>query len=108
MKILNLEKDFTRGWMCGHFDNPILQTNAFEVCIKHFKAGESEKPHFHKLTTEVTAVISGVVEMAGKRLVANDVIILEPNEVSSFRCIEDAVTCAFRNGSFPQDKHEVR
>lgn len=107
MKLLNLEKDFVRGWVVGAFTNPILQTKDFEVCVKRFKAGEEEKTHFHKLTTEITIVVSGVVEMCGQRLTINDIIVLEPGEVSSFKCIEDATTCAIRNGSFPQDKYEI-
>lgn len=107
MKFFNLEQDFTRGWLVGAFANPILQTDQFEICIKHFKAGEEEKNHYHKLTTEVTVIISGVVEMCGRRFTANDVIVLEPNELTDFKCLEDAVTCAFRDGSFPQDKYEV-
>jgi quercetin dioxygenase-like cupin family protein len=107
MNIFNLEQDFTRGWVIGAFANPILQTDQFEVCIKNTKAGFTEPLHYHKLTKEITIVISGVVEMCGRRLVANDIIVLEPNEVSSFKCIEDATTCAIRNGSYPKDKYEV-
>lgn len=107
MKTFNLEKDFTRGWLIGSFQNPILQTDKFEVGFKRFEAGSTEKPHYHKLTSEITVVISGVIEMCGKTLSANDIIVLEPNEVSSFKCIEDSVTCAIRDGSFPSDKYEI-
>lgn len=107
MKSFDLEKDFTRGWLVGMFSNPILLTDKFEICIKKFKAGETESIHYHKLTTEVTIVISGVVEMCGKIFKANSVIVLEPEEASSFKCVEDAITVAFRNGSFPQDKYIV-
>jgi len=107
MKTFNLEQDFVRGWVVGAFKNPILQTEKFEVCIKRFKAGETEKLHYHKLTTEITIVISGVVKMCGQRLISNDIIVLEPNEITSFECVEDAVTCAIRNGSFPHDKYEI-
>jgi quercetin dioxygenase-like cupin family protein len=107
MKIFDLEKDFVRGWVVGAFENPILQTDNFEVCIKRFKAGEEENSHYHKLTTEITIVISGTIEMCGKRFKANSVIVLEPNEVSSFKCIEDATTCAIRNGSYTKDKYEL-
>jgi quercetin dioxygenase-like cupin family protein len=107
MKRFNLDKDFVRGWVVGAFENPILQTDKFEVCVKHFKAGDVEKLHYHKLTMEITIVISGKVEMCGQLLVANDVIVLDPNEPSNFKCIEDAVTCAIRNGSYPKDKYEI-
>lgn len=107
MKLFNLEKDTIRGWCVGAFPNPILETDKFEVCIKRFKAGDTEPAHYHKLTKEITVVISGAVEMYGKILKANDIIILEPGEISSFKCLEDATTCAFRNGSFPNDKYIV-
>lgn len=107
MKHFDLEKDFTRGWMVGAFSNPILQTNQFEITVKRFKAGETEPNHFHKLTKEVTVVISGIVEMCGQTFGPNSVIVLEPNEVSAFKCLEDATTMAFRNGSFPGDKYIV-
>lgn len=107
MQVFNLEKDFIRGWVVGAFTNPILQTDQFEVCIKRFKAGEEEAAHYHKLTKEITIVVSGVIEMCGNTLQTNDVFVLEPNEISTFKCIEDAVVCAFRNGSYPQDKYLI-
>lgn len=107
MKKFNLDTDFVRGWVVGAFDNPIMQTDKFEVCVKRFKAGDKEKLHYHKLTTEITIVISGKVEMCNEIFTANDVIVLEPGEKSSFNCIEDAVTCAIRNGSYPKDKYEI-
>lgn len=107
MQKFNLSKDFKRGWVAGAFPNPIFQTDKFEICIKHFKAGECEKTHYHKLTKEVTIVISGVVEMCGQKLYPDDIIVLEPGEISNFKCLEDAVTCAFRNGSYPDDKYEI-
>ncbi len=99
--------DFTRGWLIGHFSPSLIQTDKFEVGFKSFIAGEEEQAHYHKLTREITVVLSGVVEMCGKRLGANDIIILEPGEVSSFKCIEDATTCAIRDGSFAGDKYEL-
>lgn len=107
MNIFDLEKDFTRGWIVGAFANPILQTDKFEVCVKKFKTGEEETKHYHKLTKEITIVVSGVVEMCGKKLKANDILVLDPGEASSFKCLEDAVIVAIRNGSYPKDKYDI-
>lgn len=99
--------NFTRGWLVGHFDPSIIKTDQFEVAVKHFKAGETEKRHYHKLTTELTIVISGCVEMGGNKYNANDIIELEPNTSCDFKCLEDATVVAVRNGSYPGDKYIV-
>ena len=99
--------NFLRGWVCGNFDPALIKTENFEVGIKYFKAGDSEATHYHKLATEITVVISGEVEMNSVRYFAKDIIILPPNENSTFKALTDAITVCIRDGSFKNDKYEV-
>jgi hypothetical protein len=42
MKVHRLE-DMTRGWFVGDFAPTLYRTDAVEVAVKHFTAGESEE-----------------------------------------------------------------
>lgn len=105
MEKLNLNS-FTRGWLVGNFEPAIFNTNDFEFGIKRLEAGYTETRHHHKLSTEVTIIISGRVIMNGNEYGPDDIIILPPGESSDFKCLTDVVTCAIRNGSNKGDKWE--
>ncbi len=104
MRTSNL-KSYNRGWMVGDFSPSIFKTDKYEVCIKRLPAGFYEEPHFHKLTTEITTIIFGRVKMNGVEYKEDDIILIEPNEVTDFLCLTDVVSCATRDGSFPGDRY---
>lgn len=104
MKIFNLSH-MIRGWFAGDFSPTAFQTKDFEVGIKHYKAGDFEKAHHHKLATEITVIISGQVKMNGITYSTNDIIVIEPNETTDFECLTDVVTCVVKSGSFSNDKY---
>lgn len=106
MRIFKLS-DFTRGWIVGDFNNSVIKMNSSEFCVKRFKAGEKEPLHYHKLTTEITVVVSGSIKMNGIEYGPDDVVVMEPGESTDFEALTDATTVAFRNGSFPGDKYIV-
>src|ERR1700735_54851 len=45
---------FTKGWFVGNFSPTLLATDAVEVAVKHYRAGEAESSHYHKIATELT------------------------------------------------------
>lgn len=98
-------KSFTKGWFVGHFTPTLIDTNDVEVAIKKYKAGDSEQAHYHKIATEVTVIISGEVEMNGAKYVADDVIVIEPNDRTDFKCLSDAVTVVVKYPGASNDKY---
>ena len=52
-------KDMIKGWFVGGFNPTALQTEACEVAVKYYKEGDYESAHYHKISTEVTMILSG-------------------------------------------------
>ena len=86
MQIDQLDR-MVRGWLIGDFDPAVLRTRDFEFGIKHYKAGDSESWHFHKVATEVTVIVSGKATMNGRNLSAGDIVVLRPGEGTDFSCL---------------------
>lgn len=104
MKSANL-KDFIRGWIIGQFQPSLIKTNDVEVGIKYYKAGDFEPLHYHKIATEVTTIVSGKVEMNGVRYSADDIIVIEPNDRTDFKCLTDVVTVVVKYPGVNDDKY---
>lgn len=96
--------DMFGGWFVGDFDPTLLRSSDFEVGVKRWRAGEREAKHYHNVATEVTAVISGSVQMMGRRWEEGDIIVVEPGEATDFEALTDAVTVAVKSPSAPDDK----
>lgn len=106
MKVLRLD-DMTRGWFVGGFAPTALATEACEVALKHYRAGDAEAAHFHKVATEITLVVSGRVRMVGREFGAGDIVVLEPGEVTGFEALEDAVNVVVKLPGALNDKYLV-
>jgi len=106
MKNERLENMF-KGWFVGDFLPTVLSTKACEVAVKHYKAGEKEESHYHKVATEVTLVLSGQVRMNGHEWSDGDIIHLDPNEITNFEAISDAITVVVKTPSVENDKYVV-
>jgi quercetin dioxygenase-like cupin family protein len=103
VKIRDLS-DFTGGWFIGNFEPSLIKTEDFECAVKRYKAGDSEEEHYHAAATEITAVLSGIVEMCGMRHKEGTIAVLEPNEATAFRAVTDAVTAVIKIPSVIGDK----
>ncbi len=104
MRKYNLS-DFTKGWFVGQFSPAALHTDVAEVAIKHYKRGDVEQSHHHKIATEITVIISGVVTMNGVNYGKGDIIVIEPNDSTDFVVWEDTTTCVVKLPSVPNDKY---
>ena len=51
MKVGKLS-DMKGGWFIGNFEPSLFKTNNCEVAIKHYKKGDYESAHYHKIATE--------------------------------------------------------
>lgn len=98
-------QDMTKGWFVGSFSPTLLDTEAVEVAVKEYRAGDREGKHYHKIATEFTAVISGTVAMNGRQWTAGDIIVMEPGEATDFQAVTDAVTVVVKIPGAPNDKY---
>lgn len=104
MKHERLE-NMTKGWFVGGFDPAVLKTQDCEVAVKHYKKGDKEAAHYHRLATEITVIVSGQVRMLEKMWSAGDIISLSPGEVTDFEALSDAITVVVKHPGALNDKY---
>lgn len=97
--------DMIKGWFIGDFPESAYRTSDFEVAIKSYTTGEVEAAHYHKIATEITAIVSGRVRMVDQEFGAGDIVTLSPGEVTSFEAISDTMTVVVKFPSAPSDKY---
>jgi mannose-6-phosphate isomerase-like protein (cupin superfamily) len=104
MKVDDLNK-MVNGWFIGDFSPSIYNTDSFEVAIKRYPAGAVEKLHYHKIATEFTCVVEGIVSFNDNVYKKNDIITIYPNEIVLFKSITDSITCVVKIPSVKDDKY---
>jgi len=104
MKHYRLE-NMIKGWFVGGFSPTAYSTTDCEVAIKHYKAGDYEDLHHHKLATEITVVIDGHVQMLNKTWSVGDIIVLEPGIATDFRALTDATNVVVKIPGTLNDKY---
>lgn len=97
-------KDMVKGWFVGSFTPTAHKTDACEVAVKSYKAGDKESAHYHKIGTEITLILSGRVRMAGKEWGEGDIVILAPGESTDFEALTDAVNVVVKTPGAANDK----
>lgn len=102
-----LLNEMTKGWFVGNFSPTAYKTNACEVAVKYYKAGDKEHKHFHKIATEITLILSGIVKMAEREWNAGSIIILEPGEITDFEALTDAINVVVKVPGALDDKYIV-
>lgn len=96
---------FTKGWFVGCFTPTLLATEAVEVAIKNYRAGEHEAAHHHRLATEITAVVSGRVRMSGEEIGAGEIVRISPGQSTDFTALTEATTVVVKLPSVLGDKY---
>jgi mannose-6-phosphate isomerase-like protein (cupin superfamily) len=84
--------NFTKGWFVGNFSPTLIASDAVEVAVKNYKAGEHEAAHHHKIATEITAIVSGRVKMSGEEISAGEIVKIHPGQSTDFTALTDATT----------------
>ena len=107
MKTARLD-GMVKGWFVGNFDPTLYRTNDVEVAVKTYRAGDAEGAHYHKIATELTVVVSGVVRMNGVEYQTGDIIVMEPGEVTDFVSVTDAVNVVVKLPGANHDKYVVK
>lgn len=98
-------EDMVKGWFVGAFSPTTLSTQACEVAVKHYRAGDHEALHHHRVAVEVTVVVSGTVQMCGKNWAAGDIVVLEPGESTDFTALTDAINVVVKLPGALGDKY---
>ncbi|MNJ51749.1 hypothetical protein D3C77_470630 [compost metagenome] len=104
MKTFKLD-DMTRGWFVGAFNPTSFATEACEVGLKRYAAGDYEASHYHKVATEITLIVEGRVLMNGIEYSTGDIIIIEPGDMTDFRALTDAVNVVIKTPGALHDKY---
>ena len=73
--------------------------------IKEYKKGSIEDWHFHKVATEITAIVAGKVRMNDKIYSNGDIIKINPSEGTDFECLEDTITVVVKVPGAMNDKY---
>jgi hypothetical protein len=96
--------EFTKGWFIGDFEPTMLKTSEFEVGVKFFVKGDTEPLHKQILVTEFTVVISGDIQMNGKKFTRGEIIRINPEEPADFLALTDGSLLCLKTPSIPADK----
>jgi len=104
MKTFRLE-DMKGGWFIGDFLPTCLKTLDCEVACKHYREGDSEERHVHKIATEITLVVKGSVKMNDVIYKAGDIIVLDPGDATDFHALEDSINVVVKIPSIAGDKY---
>lgn len=104
MKVSKLD-DMTKGWFVGNFEPTLYKTNDVEVAVKRYKKGDTEEKHYHKIATEITAVVEGKVKMFDQVFEAGTVIVVEPGEETAFEALEDTINAVVKIPGANNDKY---
>jgi hypothetical protein len=96
--------DMVKGWFVGDFDPAVLRTSDVEVAVKHYRAGDHEDLHHHRVATELTVIVSGTVRMLGRTWEAGDIVVIEPGEATAFEALTDAVNVVVKLPGAKSDK----
>lgn len=99
--------EMVKGWFVGAFAPTAFSTNACEVAVKNYRAGDYEEAHYHKVATEITLVLTGQVRMLGKFWCEGDIVTMNPGEATEFEAVTDAITVVVKVPGVIGDKYLV-
>ena len=97
-------QDMKKGWFIGDFSPTLFKTDAVEVAVKEYPADFQEEWHYHKVATEYTVIVSGEVEMNGRRYSKGDIIMIPPGEGTDFITLSPVVTTVVKFPGATNDK----
>jgi hypothetical protein len=96
--------EFTKGWFIGDFEPTMFKTSDFEVGVKFFLKGDTEPLHKQIVATEFTVVVSGEIQMNGKKFVKGQIIRIDPEEPADFLALTDGSLLCLKTPSIPTDR----
>lgn len=97
--------DMVKGWFIGNFQPTVYKTGDVEVGVKHYRAGDYERSHHHRIATEITVIQKGTVEMNGIQYSDGSIIKLAPFVSTDFKAITDVITVVVKIPGANDDKY---
>ncbi|MBE5865453.1 MAG: hypothetical protein E7292_04450 [Lachnospiraceae bacterium] len=97
--------EMTKGWFVGDFTPTLYKTTDCEVAVKHYKKGDAEEKHFHRIATELTVIVKGRVRMFEEIFEEGDIVIVEPGEATAFEALEDSINVVVKLPGAKNDKY---
>lgn len=88
----------------GNFEPAMMKTQEFEVAVKHYKAGEEDPCHMHKIATEITYVAKGQCLFNNLLIKQGSIVQINPEEYNSFVAVTDVELFVIKFPSLPNDK----
>jgi hypothetical protein len=104
MQRYKLSDSGARGWFIGDFEGAVYRPKEFEVTYQKNPRGQTAS-HIHKLTYEITLVISGRQICNGEIFAAGDICVLEPGDISQIEYLEETEVITIKTPSVPSDKY---
>lgn len=104
MKKFELQ-NMIKGWFIGNIEPSVLKTGEVEVAVKRYNKGDYEGKHYHKIATEITVIVEGVVRMGGIEYKTGDIILVKPGESIDFFCHTDCITTVVKIPGAMNDKY---
>jgi hypothetical protein len=104
MKTFKLSDTGARGWFIGDFPEAVFHTKDFEVTYQKNARGQTAS-HIHKISHEITLVISGHQICNGQMFGPGDICVLEPGDISQIEYLEETEVVTIKTPSVPSDKH---
>lgn len=105
MKKFRLSEAGARGWFIGDFPEAVIRTKDFEVCWQGNEAGNVDRPHMHKIITEVQLITEGRMVINGEEFGPGDIYVSEPGEEYRAHYLEDTKVVSIKFPSIPDDKY---
>jgi anti-sigma factor ChrR (cupin superfamily) len=99
-------EDMVKGWFVGAFEPTAVHTDACEVAVRRYRAGDAEAVHHHRIATEVTVVVEGAVRMCGMDFGPGSIITLQPGTATDFLAREDSLCVVVKTPGALNDKYE--
>ncbi|GAA0492724.1 MULTISPECIES: hypothetical protein [Tatumella] len=96
-----------RGWLVGPFQPSVFYSEHVEVAVKHYVTGDYEPAHYHKISTEITMIITGNVMMNGNNYRSGDIVTILPEEITDFNVLENTTTLVVKLPAVKNDKYSA-
>lgn len=96
------------GWFVGNFEPTAHKTKDFEVAYVKHKKGQFWPKHYHKIAKEITLVIKGRIQINDQIFESGDIIVIDPEEISVPKFLEDSEVVVIKTPSDVNDKYIVK
>ena len=99
--------EFIRGWFIGDFFQSIIKTNKYEIGLLTHNKNEIWDFHYHKEADEINFLLEGRMIINENILEKNSLFIIQKNQITCPKFLEDCKIICIKIPSVPSDKYIV-